>query len=263
LIYRKAILPNLLTLGNLFLGFNAILMISRDHLLAGSWFIIVAAILDGLDGTVARLVRSDSPFGREIDSLVDVVSFGVAPALLIHHMVAEPLGLAGLLFAFLPLLAGVLRLARFNVTSSILPRRRTFQGLPITSAAGVMASFNIYMNTINADAASLALWFSLVPALSLLMISPFPYRKLPGIGISGLKYPQLGIGALILVAFVVLWNPALTLFPIGLLYMLSGPVEYGLIQLRKVRTQSDHEDLTTPEPTSKGGISRRNRGRSR
>jgi CDP-diacylglycerol--serine O-phosphatidyltransferase len=262
-MYKKAILPNILTLGNLFLGFNAILMISRDHLLAGSWLIIVAAILDGLDGTVARLVRSDSPFGREIDSLVDTVSFGVAPALLIYRVAAEPLGLAGLLFAFLPLVAGVLRLARFNVASAVLPRRRTFQGMPITSAACVMASFNIYMNTINADVANQAIWFSLVPALSLLMISPFPYRKLPVVRINSSKHPHLSIGVLIAVTLIVLWNPALTLFPIGLLYMLSGPVEYGLIQLRKVRTQPDNEELTTPETASEHGISRRNRGRSK
>jgi len=244
LIFKKAILPNILTLGNLFLGFNAILMVSRGHLLIASWLIIVAGILDGLDGTVARLTNSDSEFGKEIDSLVDTVSFGVAPAILIYKVIFEPLGLIGFILAFFPLVAGVSRLARFNISLPSKSKRKLFKGMPITSAAGILASFHIYSVTINAGSASQVIWFTLTPAVSLLMISPFPYRRLPVIRVGTARYPHLSVAVLIGVALLVLWNPALTLFPLGMAYLISGPVEYGLLQLRRVRSQEDDEATT-------------------
>jgi len=260
--YRRSILPNLLTLSNLFIGFYAILMISRGHYMTACWLIIVAGIVDGLDGCVARLIHSDSDFGREIDSLVDVVSFGVASSLLIYKIVFEPFGLIGILLAFMPLVTGVLRLARYNISQPVAPRlkgRRMFIGIPITAAAAIIVSFNIYIHAIHGGSANQLLWFSLIPAISLLMISPLPYRPMPGIRIHGSKHPRLAIAFLIAAALIVIWNPALTLFPLGLMYMFSGPVEWGLFQLRKVRVKESEDDISNRMALSNRREERRNR----
>ncbi len=262
-MHKRAILPNLFTLGNLFLGFSAILIASQGRYLTASWLIVVAGIFDGLDGTIARLVHSDSDFGREIDSLVDTVSFGVAPSLIIYKVVFETFGLIGIVMAFLPLVAGILRLARYNVTRLDGSGPRVFFGIPITAAALILVNFNIYTQAIYGGVANQLLWFSLTPAVSLLMISTVPYRPLPGIRIHGSKHPYLAVTVLIITALVIIWNPALTLFPLGLVYLISGPIEWVIVQTRKVGSTESDEDLNSQPALSNRGANRQTRRRKR
>src|SRR3989440_2784701 len=157
------LLPNLMTAGTLFCGFAATLKILQGALLQGSdpdaaailfhaaiWFILGACIFDLLDGRLARLGGHDSPFGREFDSLADIVSFGVAPALLVYRIVLQEFPRACWIIAFIYLACGALRLARFNTVSANhdsngTPGEKNFTGFPIPAAAGLIASITLFL----------------------------------------------------------------------------------------------------------------------
>src|SRR5438045_1189060 len=156
---RIYLLPNLMTAGNLFCGFAAVLCIydgaqDSDFKLAAVkfhdaiWFILAACIFDLLDGRLARLGGHDSPFGREFDSLADVVSFGMAPALLVYQIVLGEFQNLGSMIAFVYLASGALRLARFNCVAAAGPSNSTdknFTGFQIPAAAGMIASLPLIL----------------------------------------------------------------------------------------------------------------------
>ncbi len=243
-MYKRAALPNLVTIGNLFLGFFALLKISQGNFATACWLLIVAAILDGLDGLLARLVRSDGTFGLQVDSLVDVVSFGVAPSFLIYRLVFIDFGLIGILFAFVPLLAGVIRLARYNTSALNTERRKSFHGMPITSNALVIASLYLYLNAVQGATANQTLWFSITPMLSLLMISPIPYRPMPVFTIHGARHPWLGVTMVITTTVAVMIRPAILIFPVMLIYVMTGPIELGITQFRKLLSPEDEDEVS-------------------
>src|SRR5213083_2826014 len=154
------LLPNLMTAGNLFCGFAATLQIVQGALLQASdpdaaaqlfhfavWFILGACIFDVLDGRLARLGGHDSAFGREFDSLADIVSFGVAPALMVYRIVLLAFPRVGWLVAFVYLVCGALRLARYNCVSAAgaAVDGKAFTGFPIPAAAGLIASITLFM----------------------------------------------------------------------------------------------------------------------
>ena len=154
------LLPNLMTAGNLFCGFGATLKIVQGALLqwsnpdaaadlfhAAVWFILGACIFDVLDGRLARLGGQDSPFGREFDSLADIVSFGLAPALMVYRIVLIDFPRVGWLVAFVYLVCGALRLARFNTMAAngATMNSKEFTGFPIPAAAGLIASITLFM----------------------------------------------------------------------------------------------------------------------
>jgi CDP-diacylglycerol---serine O-phosphatidyltransferase len=154
------LLPNLMTAGNLFCGFAATLKIVQGALIqwstpdaaadlfhAAVWFILGACIFDVLDGRLARLGGQDSAFGREFDSLADIVSFGVAPALMVYRIVLIDFPRLGWLVAFVYLVCGALRLARYNCVSAAgaAGDGKAFTGFPIPAAAGLIASITLFM----------------------------------------------------------------------------------------------------------------------
>jgi CDP-diacylglycerol--serine O-phosphatidyltransferase len=154
------LLPNLMTAGNLFCGFAATLKILEGALLQASdadlaadkfhyaiWYILASCIFDALDGRLARLGGHDSPFGREFDSLADVVSFGVAPALMVYRVVLHEFPRTGWVIASVYLTCGALRLARFNclAAANSSAANKEFKGFPIPAAAGVIASLTLAM----------------------------------------------------------------------------------------------------------------------
>ncbi len=140
----KFVLPNLFTVTSIFCGFYALTLCSGDpspaKLYQAALAIFFAMFFDGFDGRVARLTRTQSQFGVELDSLADVISFGVAPAMLVYKWALAPLGFIGLFVAFFYAACGALRLARFNVMSRRAVGSRFFVGLPIPLAAGVIVS---------------------------------------------------------------------------------------------------------------------------
>lgn len=216
-------LPNLLSVLNMSAGFVAILSAMNGALLAAAWLIILAAVFDWLDGAAARLTRSASRFGVELDSLSDLVSFGVAPSILLYTFYFRGLGPVGIFLAALPLLFGALRLARFNIEAGF--KKEFFKGLPIPSAAMTLASYVIFFSDAGVPLVPLMWRQALVPlviALAGLMISTFRYETFPAFSKASFEAAPLRFvffyGGLVASAITL----GKAIFPWALLYVLSG-----------------------------------------
>lgn len=137
----RRILPSMFTIGNLSLGIIAIILAFEGELEYAAIMVIISMILDGLDGTIARLFNTQSNFGKELDSLSDLISFGVAPSIIMYVVLFQDYGVLGLVLVILFPVAGAVRLARFNVRVGI---QGYFIGLPITAAGGILATLTLY-----------------------------------------------------------------------------------------------------------------------
>lgn len=167
----KKTIPNSFTMGNLFCGFFAIIISSNHELYSNVniavLFIIIAMILDALDGRLARMLHVEGNFGKELDSLADIVTFGVAPAVIIYNLALNQFGIIGILISGLFPICGALRLARFNVSSN---QKFHFIGLPITAAGGILILYSLSIEDIP------NLFFLIITiVLSLLMVSNLYY----------------------------------------------------------------------------------------
>ncbi len=188
------VLPSIFTIANMAFGFFAILLASDGRFVNAAWFIIISYVMDMLDGRVARLVHGESSFGVEIDSLSDWISFGIAPAYLIYKLVLKDYGVWGYPVAFLYVLCGALRLARYNVTSHFGGSSKDyFQGLPIPGAAGILVSFVLAYSMLEGEGGTRSIRvvmdqmpyvYAAIPfimiALALLMVSSAPYAAFKG-----------------------------------------------------------------------------------
>jgi CDP-diacylglycerol--serine O-phosphatidyltransferase len=242
------LLPNLMTAGNLFCGFTATLKILEGALLQASdpdaagdlfhaaiWFILGAFVFDFLDGRLARLGGHESPFGREFDSLADIVSFGLAPALMVYRIVLQEFPRACWIIAFIYLACGGLRLARFNTAAAnhdragITDDRKNFTGFPIPAAAGLIASITLFLLWLAEGEHHLGKWKFVLPPLllflSFMMFSRFEYPSFKALNWKTKKsIPRFLIIILVLI-FTVLnyeWMPAV-LFLSYLLYGFLRP----------------------------------------
>ena len=223
----SALLPHVLTTGNLAAGFYSITLSTSGNLDRAALAIIAAGVCDLLDGRLARMAGSTSRFGAEYDSIADIVSFGVAPAMLAFSAGAlQELGWTGWVLAFIYTACAALRLARFNVQ----PERYTgrFEGLPSPAAAGMVLSSVWFGGFLRESGLALdipAVMAGLGVALvGLLMVSPVPYRSFKGVRLGG-SYPSTIVVTVIAFA-VILSKPAVTLFIVGVLYVGSGPAEW-------------------------------------
>ncbi|KIL44483.1 CDP-diacylglycerol--serine O-phosphatidyltransferase [Jeotgalibacillus soli] len=165
----KSQTANMLTLSNLTLGGFATLFITSGQFNLGALLIFIAASMDRLDGMAARRFGIESEFGKQLDSMSDMVSFGIAPALLIYHGILHDLGISGMLLAIFFIGCGAFRLARFNITES----SSYFQGLPIT-AAGCLITLSYF----GQGFISFSLHITIMFVLSLLMVSPIKVKKM-------------------------------------------------------------------------------------
>jgi CDP-diacylglycerol--serine O-phosphatidyltransferase len=220
---RFYVVPCMLTICSLFSGFYSIVSAINGHFFAAAIAIVVAAVFDGLDGRVARMTGSTSTFGMELDSLCDMVSFGVAPGLLAYLWALTPYGRYGWLAAFLYVATTALRLARFN-SQTVASPSHDFIGLPCPAAAGmiataVMFSTHVFKTTDTVQHISLLL---LVYLLSYLMVSTHRYLSFKHTDIAKEKRFQLIVG-MILLMILLASEPPITLFVTALLYILSGP----------------------------------------
>ncbi len=227
-----AILPSLFTVGNLFLGFWSVIKATHGEFEPAAHLLFWAIVLDMLDGRIARLTGTTSEFGGELDSLADVISFGVSPALLAYQWAFEPVPRAGWLAAFLFVAAGALRLARFNVQRQASDGR-FFVGLPIPAAAGQVAALVAVLPGPLADRAPALGGIAVVVMLAFLMVSTFRYRSFKGVDLRARRSYASILG--IAVALVVLFfEPAGVLVTLATVYVLSGPATYlfGLLRRR-------------------------------
>jgi CDP-diacylglycerol--serine O-phosphatidyltransferase len=219
------LLPNLFTTAALFAGFYAIVQAMNGHYEYSAIAIFIAMVFDGLDGRVARLTHTQSEFGAEYDSLSDMVSFGVAPALVVYEWVLKDLGKLGWIAAFVYCACAALRLARFNATIAIVDKK-FFQGLPSPAAAALIAGM-IWVVEDFQIAGTDVRWLAWVITLfaGLTMVTNIPYYS--GKEFNLHKKVSFFVVLLLLLFFFVLIpsHPPLTLFGLFLLYALSG---YGM-----------------------------------
>ncbi|KAB2842891.1 CDP-diacylglycerol--serine O-phosphatidyltransferase [bacterium] len=225
------ILPNMITTASLFCGFVSIVKsIQGDHLTA-AWMILLAGVFDGLDGRIARLTRTHSDFGIEYDSLCDLASFGLAPAILAYTWTLSHFNQIGWAAAFLFFACGAMRLARFNVQVSDVEKKH-FQGLPIPTAAYVVASYVIFHHRWKGDVdVSSVLLLCLTIGLALLMVSTVPYRNFKKLNFKR-KESFFMLVLLACVLFVIASAPNEMIFFAALAYVASGLVE-EVFQLSK------------------------------
>lgn len=167
-------LPNLFTSMNLVLGFLAVIAATEGKIERACWAILLASVFDMLDGRVARLTNTTSKFGVEYDSLCDLVSFGLAPALLMYYAALQPFGRLGLIVSIIFCLCGALRLARFNVMAEVLPKSY-FQGLPIPIASTTLVTAVFFAKEINLPLERSHFFLFLTAAVGLLMVSTFKF----------------------------------------------------------------------------------------
>ena len=228
-----AILPSLFTTGNLFLGFWAIVRTFHEQYAEAAPLIFWAILLDVLDGRIARLTGTTSEFGAELDSLADVVSFGVAPALLAYSWGFGTLPRVGWLVAFLFIVCGALRLARFNVQKSSVDGRY-FVGLPIPAAAAPVAALVNVSPLPVLERTHALVWLSLLIGLSFLMVSTFRYTSFKKVDLRSRRSYVNVVGiALLLIVFNM--HPEWCLLALATLFWLSGPLAYlwGLVFRRR------------------------------
>ena len=215
------VFPNLFTTGNLFCGFYSIICSLKGNFLAAAYLILAAAIFDLVDGRVARLVKGVSEFGKEYDSLADLVSFGVAPALLAYLCNLVFIPRIGWLAAFLLVACGALRLARFNVACSEKDPR-FFVGLPIPMAAATVATCYLFVKEIGIDLKSTYIFIVLVPIISFLMVSSVSYKSYKKAQGTIRKDFFANMVIFLLLLVVVAVHPDLVLFLLAVIYIANG-----------------------------------------
>lgn len=238
------LLPNLLTLGAMFAGFYAIVAAMKGRYEGAALAIFVAIILDGLDGRVARLLHAASEFGVQLDSLSDMLSFGVAPALVMYTWSLAVIGKPGWLAAFIYAVCTALRLARFNVQVKKIDKRY-FQGLATPAAAALVASIIWVCSTDDITGESIALPMLFVAVLlGLLKVSTIRYRSFKDLDLRD-KVPFIAILVAVLIIVFVAFDPPDILLVLALLYVISGPIEtlWGLRQRRRRKKANKHHEI--------------------
>lgn len=236
------LLPNIITTASLFCGFLSIVQsIQGDHVLA-AWMILLAGVFDLLDGRVARLTRTHSDFGIEYDSLCDLASFGLAPAVLAYTWTLDHFNQFGWAAAFLFFACGALRLARYNVQMDDVERKH-FQGLPIPTAAFVLSSYVIFHHRWKGDieVTSLLTLF-LTVGLGLLMVSTVRYRNFKKINFKR-KESFFALVVLLIGLFILASAPNEMLFFFSLVYVASGLAEEAVALYQKKRLEALGPDL--------------------
>jgi len=230
--FRRGVylLPSVFTLANMFCGYACVVYAMRGEYETAAPLLAIALVLDMLDGRIARLTGTASAFGVQFDSLADVISFGMAPAILAFNWGLSSLGRLGWAAGFLFVTAGAMRLARFNIQTQA--DKRYFVGMPIPAAAGVPAMTVFFFPD------GLTQYYFAIPALAvvivpaLLMVSTIKYRSFKDIDLQARRsYKVLLTLAAGLVAIAT--HPKLTLLVVAYVYLLSGPVEMVVSRLRR------------------------------
>ncbi|WP_026971652.1 CDP-diacylglycerol--serine O-phosphatidyltransferase [Aliagarivorans marinus] len=247
-------LPNLFTTAGLFSGFYAVVASMNGQFEAAAIAIFVAMVFDGVDGRVARLTGTESAFGAEYDSMADMVSFGIAPALVVYNWALSDFGKIGWLAAFIYTVGAALRLARFNTQVGIADKR-FFQGLASPAAAAVVAGMVWFAQDLDVAGNNFNIVAWVVTVLAgLLMVSNFRYYSFKGIDLKG-KVPFIVVLLMVVVFVIIALKPPLVLFTLFLVYTLSGPI-YTIRTVNKLKFEhvmgDEPEDMEDLESCAKG-----------
>ena len=243
------ILPSLLTVGNVLAGYASIIAAQQGDFARAALLLGAAAVLDNLDGRVARATGTTSPFGVQFDSLADVLSFGVAPAFLVFRWGMEGLGRWGWVASFLFLICGAMRLARFNIQPSG-GDKRFFIGLPIPAGAMVLGALVFYHPEPITDLGLAVAVLLLVLVLSGLMVSRLRYYSFKSVDARGKRRSFLTVALMAVVLAAIAAEPQIVLLAIATLYMLSGLVprwaRWRRAPARERLAAGDRLEETTP-----------------
>ena len=227
------ILPNLFTASSIFVGVISIVEASKDHFILASWLVLLALVFDGLDGRVARMTNTTSQFGVEFDSLADIISFGIAPAMLLYFYIGHDYGRFGILVSALYVIFGAIRLARFNI-STAKTDPNVFIGLPIPTAAVFVSMWVLLFHKYTLEDYSIALLF-LALGVAVLMVSNFRYPSFKKIQLDKPMVFKTMI-ILVLVASLLYLFSAEGFALIILAYTLYGPIRaLRNLNLRKIK----------------------------
>ncbi len=225
------LMPNLLTTAGLFAGFYAIVAAMRGDFELAAMGIFVAIAMDGLDGTIARITNTQSSFGAEYDTLADMVSFGLAPALVIFQWSLLEMGKFGWMAAFIYTACAALRLARFNTHLGI-EDKRYFLGLPSPAAAACLAGWLWLGETYNINVSLLTgVALSLTLVCGILMVSTVRYHSIKTLDLRG-KVPFVVLFIVVLLIALIANDPPIILFSASLIYTLSGAI-FTIIRIRR------------------------------
>lgn len=244
------VVPSLFTLANLFFGIWSIVLASQGSFYLASWWIVIAGVLDTLDGLSARMSKTDTQFGAQLDSLVDIVSFGVAPAALIYFLEFASMGPYAWVFSYAFVVCVALRLARYNTQESA--PGGAFTGLPCPAAGMTLATFypftrTEFFRTQLSDLPWPQILIFLTIALSLAMVSQVRYARLPGIGLRSAK-GRLGLAVNLSVLGFGIWSRDIFFFPLGLAYATYGFARTAVIGFLLRGEDYDAQDEESEHP---------------
>jgi CDP-diacylglycerol--serine O-phosphatidyltransferase len=243
------ILPNLFTIAALFGGFYAVVMAMNGRFDQAAVGIFWAMVLDSLDGRVARMTNTQSAFGEQMDSLSDMVSFGAAPALVAYEWALKGLGQWGWVSAFVYCACAALRLARFNVNTTVVDKRY-FQGLPSPAAAALVAGFIWLMNDLGVRPASVAwVMFGFALYAGLTMVTNVPFYSFKDVQMKK-SVPFAVIVLIVLGIAVINIHPPTVLFSLFVIYGISGYVLYAWRRTKGLPTSVI--STSTDEPEERG-----------
>jgi CDP-diacylglycerol--serine O-phosphatidyltransferase len=232
------LLPNTLTLCGMYCGFYAIMSAINGNFLHAAWAIILANIFDGLDGWIARLTNTTTRFGVELDSLSDLVAFGVAPSVMIYKWALMPFGRLGWAAAFLFVACGALRLARFNVQTGS-SGSKAFKGMPIPGAASILSSVVIFYYVHWEGIPDKSVMYPLLTIiLALLMVSTFRYHGIKEVDFRE-KKPFWMLIVFVMILFVMLIHPSTAIFVFAMVYLFWGIIENIILLVRKQRQKQE------------------------
>jgi CDP-diacylglycerol---serine O-phosphatidyltransferase len=238
------VVPSLFTIANLFFGIWSMTLAAQGDFYRAGWWLVIAGVLDLLDGLSARVSRTGTAFGAQLDSLVDIVSFGVAPGVLMYFLVLSAMGPFAWMFAFGYVMCVALRLARFNTQRD--ENHRTFTGLPSPSAGMTLATYYPFTQTpfFQTQLAHLP-WSQIILflmiALSLAMVSNVEYARLPRIGVRTAR-GLLGLAIHLSIIGFAIWERDLFFFPLGITY-----VSYGVVRWAVSSFLERGDDSVTPD----------------
>ena len=243
------VVPSLFTLFNLFFGIWSMVLASRGEFYRAGWYIFFAGVLDALDGRVARLSKTGTRFGAELDSLVDVVSFGVAPAFLIYQLEFAVGGQAEWIFCYFYVMAAAIRLARFNLTQAGRAKQY-FIGLPSPAAGMTLATFypftttDLYQQVFRFLPRHHVMQFVMI-LLTILMVSNVRYATFPRAGFRTVK-GLLGLATILFILIFGLFEHDAFFFPLGFVYMAYGILRATLLGFFAEAAEDPETEIAGP-----------------
>ena len=244
----RSIIPNLFTLANLFCGFASIIASTQGQIDQAALFILLSGVFDALDGVVARLVRSTSEFGVELDSLCDATSFGVAPSIMLWFVFYEQWANWGLLIASIPALMAVLRLARFNVQLTSMEDKAYFRGMPVPAAAFTIVSYVVFSHDSIPEEWQAIVLTGLVAITSLAMVSTVKYDNMPRPTMKGIKERPVVFVVFLLGVGASIATGGQAIFPFMVLYMVGGAIRHLITYIRTGGNDDTDDTLEEADP---------------